>query len=95
LPQEAREVRRALLKKGFRESIKKKRDHDYFFFFYNGKKTSVRTKISHGEREIGDPNCSAMAKQMRLSNPQFNEFVDCSLELKHYLYILIQGHHIQ
>jgi len=84
-----------LLKKGFREIAKKKRDHEYFFFFHEGKKTNILTKISHGAREIGDPNCSAMAKQMRLSNPQFNEFVGCSLELTHYLKILTDGHYIQ
>jgi hypothetical protein len=94
LPQQARDVREALLKKGFKDADKKNPDHDFYFFYHNGKKTSVFTKISHNEREIHDGNCSNMAKQMKLSNKQFREFVDCPLELKHYLALLVQGRHI-
>jgi hypothetical protein len=95
LPQQARNVRDALLKKGFKDADKRNPDHDFYFFYHNGKKTSVFTKISHGEREIHDGNCSNMAKQMKLSKKQFNDFVDCPLELKHYVQHLIQGNYIQ
>jgi hypothetical protein len=95
LPQKAQDVKDALGKKGFRQSTKKGRDHDFFFFFHNNRKTNIFTKISHGEREIHDQNCSNMARQMRLTNPQFQDFVDCPLELSHYLQILIQANHIQ
>ena len=85
-------MKSALLEKGFKEE--KDRDHKYYFLYYNGKKTSVFTKISHGEREIHDQNCSRMARQMRLTTPQFNNFVDCPLKLPQYLEILVQGKHI-
>jgi hypothetical protein len=88
-----RDVKRALLKKGFRE-VKKGHDHIFYLFFHGEKKTQILTKLSHGEREIRDPNCSNMAKQMKLSNPQFREFVDCSLEMQHYLKILAEGKHL-
>jgi hypothetical protein len=95
LPQQARDVKAALLKKGFKDADKPKPDHDFYVFWHNGKKTNIITKISHGEREIHDPNCSNMAKQIKLTTPQFREFVACPLELKDYLQILIQSRHIQ
>ena len=94
MPHPARDVKAALLKKGFHETAKKKRDHDYYFFMYNGKKTNVYTKISHGEREIHDGNCSLMARQIKLSNPQFNDFVGCLLRSDQYLQHLVQGNHV-
>jgi hypothetical protein len=95
LPQQALAVRSALLKKGFKDADKKNPDHDFYFFYHNGKKTNIFTKISHGEREIGDPNCSNMAKQMRLTNRQFKDFVSCPMELQHYVQHLIQCNHIR
>lgn len=94
LPQKAQAVKDSLEKKGFQKSTKKGRDHEFFFFYHNGKKTNIFTKISYGEREIHDHNCSNMARQIKLSNPQFKEFVDCPLELKDYVQLLIQGKHI-
>jgi hypothetical protein len=96
LPHKAQDIKAALLKKGFQPPPKaKKRDHDYFFFYYNGKKTNIFTKVSRGERDIHDQNCSNMAKQMRLTNPQFKEFVQCPLELKDYLQLLIKQNYLR
>ena len=94
MPQKVSDVKSALLTKGFQKADKKKPDHDYYFFFNGGKKTNIFTKISHGEREIHDQNCSNMAKQMRLTNPQFRNFVDCPLGVNEYVQLLIQGKHI-
>jgi predicted RNA binding protein YcfA (HicA-like mRNA interferase family) len=92
VPQKAQDVKAALLKKGFQESSK--RDHEFYFFHYGGKKTNIFTKISHGEREIHDKNCSSMAKQMKLTGPQFRDFVSCPLKEKEYLEILIKLGHV-
>ena len=92
MPQTARNVKHALETKGFRESDE--RDHFYYFFFHNGKKTRVYTKISHGEREIHDKNCSLMARQIRLTGPQFRNFVDCPLTKEQYTKLLLDGKHI-
>jgi hypothetical protein len=46
-----REVKAALVRKGFAEESK--RDHLYYFFLNEGKKTRIYTKISHGETDIG------------------------------------------
>jgi hypothetical protein len=93
VPQRARDVESALRLKGFQEAPK--RDHKYFFFYHNGKKSNICTKISHGEAEIHDKNCSSMAKQIKLNNAQFREFVDCPLTSEGYLKILVDAKHIQ
>jgi len=93
LPQKVRDVKRALTTKGFQEE--EERDHRYYFYFHEGKKSGIFTKISHGESEIHDKNCSKMAKQIKLSGPQFGKFVDCELEKDEYLKHLIDGKHIE
>jgi hypothetical protein len=44
VPRKARDVKKALKLKGFREE---ERDHWYYFFYHAGKKTDIYTKISH------------------------------------------------
>lgn len=92
MPQKARDVKRALTQKGFQES--KKRDHHVYFLFHDGKKTNIKTKISHGCSEIPDSLCSTMAKEMRLRNRDFNNFVDCSLKFEGYLEILVANNQL-
>ena len=87
MPIRVRDVKQALISKGFEEG--RKRDHFYYFLLYEGKKTGIFTKISHGEREINDNLCSQMAKQVRLSNHQFRDLVDCALEKQPYIDLLI------
>jgi hypothetical protein len=67
----------ALLAKGFFEA--KKRDHRYFFFHYKGQKTSVYTKISHGQSTVDDWLLGRMAHQVRLSKREFLALIECTL----------------
>jgi len=92
VPLKAREVSGALTSKGFKLSDK---DHHFFYLYQDGKKTQIRTKISHGESEISDPNCGLMARQMKLTSMQFKEFVDCKLKPEEYVALLIKGGHLQ
>ena len=60
-------------------------DHNYFFYYTKvGKKTIVRTKTSHGSREIDDNLLAQMAKQCKLSNKDFGLLVDCPLSRDEY-----------
>ena len=93
MPQRARDVEGALKAKGFQE--KDKRDHVYYFFYYKGKKTNIFTKISHGENEIHDKNCSSMARQIKLNSAQFKDFVACPLTPELYLKLLLDSKHIE
>jgi hypothetical protein len=88
VPRKARDVRSALLQKGFTEE---KRHHCFYFLQYDGKKSSINTKISHGmvDSDISEGLLSAMAGQVRLSNPQFKDLIDCPLDGKQYVAILL------
>ena len=91
MPQKARDVKKALETKGFREQ---KRDHWYYHFYHNGKKSQIYTKISYGETDISNMLCSAMARQIKLSGRQFESFIECTLTGEMYLKVLIDGKHI-
>jgi hypothetical protein len=93
VPFKARDVSSVLKQKGFEEYPD--RDHTFYFFHYSGKKTSVYTKISHGETDIGDPLCSLMARQMKLTKSQFRDFIDCPLTVEEYTKVLEDHNHVK
>lgn len=78
----------ALLSKGFLEA--RKRDHRYFFFHYKGRKTSIYTRISHGERSADDWLFGKMAQQVRLSKREFASFVECTLSGGGYARLMVE-----
>jgi len=85
-PFSARDVDAALLRKGF---VKRHGDHTYYHFKYKGRDVGVSTKISHGEREIGQGLIKRMRAQMRLeNNADFARFVECPLTLEEYVALL-------
>ena len=69
-------VRDALLKKGFEAS---ETHHKYLNFYYEGRKTSISTYISHQKKEMGKNLRSKMARQLHITAAEFDELVDCSL----------------
>ena len=77
-----RDIRTALVNKGFSED--RSGDHIWLNYTPDGKKTRIRTKISHGKDNIGDPLISAMSKQTKLGKNEFIELVTCSLSGKSY-----------
>ncbi|MCK5773202.1 MAG: hypothetical protein KAH57_05390 [Thermoplasmata archaeon] len=82
-----RAIKGSLKKKGFKESTN---DHFWYVFYFNGKKSSIRTKISHGTSEYGNSLLSKMAGQLRISNSELLELIDCPLSEKEYSNILIE-----
>lgn len=87
MPLKARDVARALTKKGFKEA---NRDHHFYYFWHDGRKTVIRTKISHAETDIHDRNCGSMARQIGLNRTEFNGFVECALTQDLYVEKLIK-----
>lgn len=79
------DIKRSLCKKGFKES---EGDHHQYFLYYMGKKTSIRTKISRNETDIGDPLIKAMAAQIKLTKDAFCDYVECKLGVDQYYEIL-------
>lgn len=94
MPLKRSKVEAALKKKGFKEYPDA--DHKYFYFEYKDKITSIFTKTSHGTKykTIGDPLVSLMAKQLRISNSDFKEFVKCTLSSQDYKKKLIDTKYI-
>ena len=70
-------IQKALLKKGFKTV---NTDHKMLIFHYQGKKTAIHTKISHGNKEISDTLISLMAKQIYLSRSQFEGVIECTVK---------------
>ncbi len=72
----------ALVKKGFK---KDNTNHFYFWYYYNGKKTSLRTRVSHGINEYGSNLLGQVKIQMKLNDiQQLLSFIDCDLKKKQY-----------
>ena len=78
-----RDVEASLKKKGFRAD---EGDHHWFFYWTaDGKKTTVRTKTSHGTtKDLGDGLLKEMARQIRISKGQFLDLVDCPMSREQY-----------
>lgn len=86
-------IAKSLTHKGFREV--EGRDHIFYFFYLNGKKTSVFTKMSHSDEEIGDKLIKNMKNQMKLSKEQFFDFVKCTLTEEEYTKYLLDNGYIR
>jgi predicted RNA binding protein YcfA (HicA-like mRNA interferase family) len=88
-----RDVEAALKKKGFQQGDG---DHHWFVFWTaDGKKTTIRTKTSHGStKDLGDGLLKEMARQTRVSKIQFLELIDCPMRREQYQGLLQGGGHI-
>src|SRR6266581_355813 len=81
----------SLTAKGF---LPAENDHTFLFLWVGGKKTAVRTKVSHGSgsEEIGEPLLSIMKRQMKLeSKQQLTDLIECPLDHTGYVAILRKG----
>ena len=78
----ARKILSGLEKKGF---VQAEGDHTYLILYVNGKKTSIRTKVSHGSNEINDYLINKMSMQVKLERKKFLDLVNCPLSLQRYL----------
>ena len=77
-----RDVLSGLERKGF---CRTEGDHSHLILYVNGKKTPIRTKVSHGSNEIGESLIHLMSKQVRLDKKQFMDLIYCPLALPDYL----------
>lgn len=84
-PRATRKIQGSLLKKGF---IEDETHHRMFWLVVNGKRSSVRTRYSHSDREVNDWHQGQMAKQLGLSRAEFDDLIDCPLKKESYLNLL-------
>lgn len=94
MPIEREKIRAALIQKGFRERIAK---HDYYHLYVGGKKSAVFTFLSQGSgyREYSNELVGVVAHQMRLTNKELTQFVECPLTAEKYLELLRQRGHLR
>jgi len=76
-PRKTKVIRAALMKKGF---IADDTHHEMFWMVVDGKKTSIRTRISHGAKEYGDELLALVARQVGLSKQELNRLIDCPMD---------------
>ena len=91
MPRDAKDVSAGLVGKGF---VVREGDHHFYSLVVGGMKTGIFTKVSHGEREIGDNLLAQMAKQTKLVKKDFLDLVDCPLSADEYLKKLREGGHL-
>jgi len=77
----------SLLKKGF---VQKETHHSYYLLFVNGKKTSIRTRLSHGSSEYGPNLLSQVKKQLGLKTmEELDDFINCPMSGEAYVELLL------
>ena len=77
-----RKLEKALLSKGFE---KDNTHHRMLWFHVDGKKTAIRTRISHDVKDYGDPLLSEMSKQVKLPRKKFTDLIECPMSLADYV----------
>jgi len=65
------------LKKGF---VADDMHHEMFWLVVDGKKTSVRTRISLGAKGYGDDLLALVARQVGLSRQELYRLIDCPMD---------------
>ena len=93
MPKKASDISKALKKKGFIEDVS--RDHKWYVYYHNGKKTSINTKISHSADDIGDGLLGKMSRQVHLSRKEFDEYIACHISQEEYDCKMIKNGHVQ
>ncbi len=84
----ARKIDSALTRKGF---VKNEKKHHIFYFLYvDGKKTQIRTKLSHSSKEYNDNLLSAIRKQLKFDSiKELEGFINCPISEDEYVRMLI------
>lgn len=80
------QIDKALRKKGF---VIENKDHHFYYYMNNGKKTNIFTKTSHSSDEIGEGLIKRMAEQLNIEKDEFKELIQCTLSGEQYKQILI------
>ena len=90
IPLKARELRTALLRKGF---VEEQGDHRWLRLYVGSRRTDVRTPISHGIPEYGVNLLKKVAQQLHLDQREFMDLVRCPLSRSAYADLMRkQGH---
>ena len=61
-----------------------------YWLYVAGKRTSVRTRISHGASEYDDRLLGQMARQVGLRRHELDDLIDCPLDQAEYVRLLVE-----
>ena len=86
-PRKTRDLERGLLGKGF---ARDNTHHEMYWLHVAGKRTSVRTRISHGAREYGENLLGQMARQVGLRRGEFDDLIECPMTEDEYVGLLVE-----
>ncbi|MPL65995.1 hypothetical protein SDC9_11663 [bioreactor metagenome] len=81
-------IESSLRKKGFRQDD---RDHRFYYFFYQNRRSSIRTKISTGThyKDYSDKLLKSMKTQLHMpSTKDLKDFLICTKSEEEYINIL-------
>lgn len=84
-----RDIKSALLSKGFEVE---ETHHEYLWFYYDGKRTHIKTRLSHGIDEYGSNLINAMKKQLKLNSRQdIENLLKCPMTESQYIELLLKS----
>lgn len=86
-PRKSREILAVLERKGFK---RRETHHTYLYLYVDGKRTAVKTKVSHGRSEYGRELQRRMATQLHLTPDEFDALIECSLSFETYCALLLE-----
>jgi hypothetical protein len=90
-----RDIRQALTQKGF--ETERTTNHIYYRFHHQGKKTSIRTKVSHGTGDVSTASglFRDYKRQLRLSTRELERFFSCPMSGAEYARLLLENEHVK
>ena len=91
-PRPVKDIEKALLKKGFEKiSSNQKSHHSFYYFIYNGRRTSINTYLSHGakSKEYSSGLMNKIQHQLKFLDSKLAEaFLDCPFKEEQYIEML-------
>jgi len=77
-----KQVESALLKKGFKHANK---GHKFLTLFIEGRKTAIRTMVSHGKKTYKGSLEKSLRDQLKVTKEELVGLVECPLSMEAYL----------
>jgi len=88
-----REIRQALSRKGF---IEHSGHHQFLTLYVDGRKTSIRTRVSHGGKDYGHNLMTRLKQQLRLNGTaELQGLLDCPMSRDKYVDLMVERGHVR
>ena len=82
----------ALLKKGFERA---ETHHTMLWLMVQGRRTSIHTWLSHGQRKLDDRLLRLVAGELHLSRAELLKFVECEMSREDYHRRMVDRGHLR